>query len=917
MLAVLLLAQGKTVPAQRLVDAVWGEWPPATATGRVHAIISGLRQELAKAGADAGVIRTAHGGYLLDTAAAAVDAVEFQERAAAGSRATERAQHEAAVAHFRAALGVWTGRALEGLDGPFAEREAERWEGLRLDVVEACASAQLELPGPPEAGLIHELTGLADANPQREALVALLMTALHRARRGPEALAVYRANQRWLRDELGLDAPKRLSALASAILRDDPATAASPAAARPAAARAVTPRPAQLPAGVVGFSGRDTELAGLDTLLADPAPARPGTPMALITGPAGAGKTELAVHWSHRSTGRFPDGQLFVNLRGHAQNPPRESSEALGGFLRALGVPNQAVPPDQDEAAALYRSLLAERRMLIILDNAVSPQQVLPLLPGGSGCRVLVTSRHRLGGLVARHGAGSLALGALEAGQALTLLREIVGEARVRAEPEPARSIVERCACLPLAVRIAATSLVNAPELTLADFRDRLERAGLLRTLTVEGDEQGGLAAALHLSFQALTEPTKRLFALLGLAGFEDFNAQSADALAGGDASAAIHELVDSHLLTRTVGDRFELHDLVAEYAAQCSNTELSAKQADDAVLRVLDWYAAAAREASVVIYPTASNTPRAESAAGVPEPPRFDTHDDALAWLETEHTNLKAAVRLAAERGLHRHAVELPYLLVAYYDLSKRWDDWIATHEIAARSAAVLGDAAAEARALNYAGVAYQQLGRFEQAQAHQRHALELSRRAGDSGLEAVVSSSLGVTCARGGDVPKALVYIERALTLHRARGNADGESIALNNMAEAQTELGMYDKALASLEQALPIAVRLGNGFNTRVILCSLGVLHGLAERYDAALDSFQAAVEAGEAMHDRFGVAETLACLGDVLHRGGKTGEAHLRWKEAAELFDDIDAEQAATLRARTSDCCGERGFTPHYR
>jgi len=915
-LAVLLLARGRSVPVQRMVDAVWGEESPATATGRVHAIISGLRQALAKAGAAGEVIRTTPGGYLVDPAAGSVDVTEFRQLAEAGTQAAERGEHAAAVEQFAAALAMWTGRALEGLEGPFAEREAERWEGLRLDVIEAGAAARLELSGAPEAGLIHELTGLADANPQREGLVAALMTALHRAGRGPEALAAFRANQRWLRDELGLDAPKRLAALASAILRDEPGAGAPTAANRPARAVAAAPRPAQLPVGVLGFAGRDAELDGLDALLADPAPAASGTPVALIIGLAGVGKTELAVQWSQRAATRFPDGQLFVNLRGHARNPPREPAEVLGGFLRALGVPTQSVPVDQDEAAALYRSLLAERKVLVVLDNAVSPQQVYPLLPGGPGCRVLVTSRRRLGGLIARHGARSLAVGALEDVEALALLRRIVGDDRVEAEPEPARGIIERCAGLPLAVRIAATGLVGAPQLSLADFRDRLEKAGALRTLTVEGDEQGGLAAALDLSFQALTEPTRRLFSLFGFAGFEDFSAPSADALAGGDASAAVNELADAHLLTRIAGGRFALHDLVAEYAAQRSNSERSADEVGAAARRVPDWYVSATRAASIAIYPAASKAASGELAENEPEPPRFETHDDALAWFEAERGNVKAAVRLAAECGLHRHAVELPYLLVSYYDLSKRWDDWIATHEIAVRSAVALDDPGAQARALNYAGVAYQQLNKFGQARTHQQQALELCVRAGDTGLEAFVHSSLGVTRARGGDRRGALHQFERALALHRVQGNADGQTIALNNLAEAQTDLGLYTEALASLEEALVIATGLGNGFNTRVILCSLGVVHGLADRYAQAIESFRRAIEAGEATHDRFGVAETLSCLGDVLHRNGSTNEAHLSWKQAAELFDVINAEQAATLRERTSECCGA-GFTPQVR
>ncbi|HTJ67665.1 MAG TPA: BTAD domain-containing putative transcriptional regulator [Actinospica sp.] len=922
LLAALLVDANRTVGFETLIDRIWGETSPPDARATAQNYVARLRRRLGGSGTEP-LIVSHPDGYSIRTAPEELDVQRFRADARRASALADSAPDQA-LEFLDRGLALWRGDPLMDIASEELHRGvARRLVEERMTAIETLLEVKLALGRHAEAAM--ELTELTQTYPLRERLWEHYLLALYRSGRRGEALAAYRDVAGMLADELGIDPGGTLRDLHQRILADAPDLQPRPPE-RPASQRTEMhdrPRhvvPRQLPAAVHHFAGRSEELKDLSELL--PASATAAAVISVIVGAAGVGKTALAVHWAHQAVDRFPDGQLFVNLRGHAQNaPPREPGEALSGFLRALGVPGQAVPPDQDEAAALYRSLLADRRMLIVLDNAISPHQVRPLLPGGAGCRVLVTSRHRLSGLIARDGAGLLDLDALESVEALELLRRVVGSRRIENEPEPARVIIERCARMPLAVRIAATHLVNAPGLTLAEFRDRLQQAGLLRTLAIEGDEQGGLATTLHLSFRALTAPSARLFALLGLGGFEDYTASSAEALAGtgpgSTVATAIDELVDAHLLTRTGDGRLVLHDLVAEYAVQCSNAAETRQETDAAARRVLAWYTEATKAAIRVIYPTSSAAVQAEPRDDVPLPPVFTTHADALGWLESERTNLMAAVRLASDRGMHRDVVGLTHFLVSYYDLSKRWDDWIATHELAARSAAALGDAAAEARALNYSGVAYQQLGRFEQAATHQERALELCRAAGDGRLEAVVCTSVGVTYAIRGETPRALTYMERALTLHREHGNADGETIALNNLAEVQTELGMHTEALAGLEEALAIAVRLGNNFNIRVILCSLGVLYGQVGRHDDSVESFRRAIETGSATHDRYGVAETLGCLGDLLHRDGKINEAHLRWKEAAELFDAVGPQQAAALRERTADCCGPHGFTPQPR
>lgn len=607
---------------------------------------------------------------------------------------------------------------------------------------------------------------------------------------------------------------------------------------------------------------------------------------------------------------------MFVNLRGHSPGAPVEPAEALGGFLRALGVAPGAVPPTQDEAAAMYRSLLAGARVLVVLDNAASPRQVRPLLPGGPGCRVLVTSRSTLTGLIAADGARSAALGALDAADALGLLGEILGARRVGEEAADARRLAKRCGFLPLALRIAAARLLSLPGTTIAQFVERLEEAGAISTLSIDGDEQGSVAAALELSYRALTPAARALFPLLGVARPADSTAPAIGALAGAPVSAALDELVDAHLLARDPQGRYTLHDLVAEYAAGRAEADLSVPGRDAAVGRITRWYAVTAKSARNTIYPTPG------AAAPAPGGLVFTGHEDALAWYESERVNFVAVLRAAADHGRHAEACELTRYLVAYYDLSKRWDDWITTHEIASASARATGDLSAEARILNYSGVAYGQRQDFTTARAQHEAALALAQRAGDGALEAFIETSLGVTCTGSGRPEEGAEHAQRALALHRAHGDVDGEAITLNNLAGAQARLGRYEDALVCLKQSLEIAERLGNRYNQRVITCSLGTAYGLQGHTAEAVATLRQSIDIAREIHDLFGAAESLKCLGDVLHSAAAEGaggidgvgggdpvlgrnrvESALEyWEQAARLLDELDPVRAARLRER---------------
>src|SRR5215467_22352 len=507
LLAALLVEHGRVVSVDGLAQALWGDHPPATARHQVAIGVSRLRKALA--GAGPGVIATCAPGYRV--ADGWLDTRCFEERARQAHEALAAGDREEAARLLRAGLSLWRGPALNGIDRPFAEIEAARLEERRLMVTEEHVGLELDLGRHEE--LVGELFALVRAHPLRERLRGLLMLALHRAGRRAEALAVYRDGRRQLVETLGVEPGPQLRAMHQALLRDEPAWdhdrppsgQGDPAAGRDQPGH-VPPVPAQLPPNVRGFTGRRAELDALDELAAMPQAAANGAgegplPIGIVAGVAGVGKTGLALHWGHRARHRFPDGQLYADLRGYdAHQEPLPPAAVLDGFLRALGVPGDQVPGGIDERAALFRSVLHGRQMLIVLDNARTPEQVRPLLPGSSTCLVLVSSRDRLDDLVAREGARLYALDVLGQIDAGDLLSRMAGDHRI--EPATADRIAALCDRLPLALRIAAARMAIRPHHTPAELADRL--ADEQRRLAELSQAHRGVRASFALSYRAL-----------------------------------------------------------------------------------------------------------------------------------------------------------------------------------------------------------------------------------------------------------------------------------------------------------------------------------------------------------------------------------------------------------------------------
>ena len=588
--AILLLEAGQTVPVERLVDELWGERPPPTAAATVRGYVMRLRRLL---GGGLGSPLVTRGlGYELVVEDSDIDARVFSGLAASARHALANGRPETAAAELSQGLALWRGPALADVPAsPAVTAEAERLGQLQLAALEDWLGVQLELGR--HAEVVDEAQRLVAEHPLRERLWARLMLAQYGCGRRAEALAAYQRARRVLVDELGLEPGQELRELQRAVL-DGQLELLAPAYRGTAAVAAQTKVvPAQLPADAAAFSGRQAALAQLDSHLPDQGERR-SPAMVVIAGTAGVGKTALAVHWAHRVRDLFPDGQLYVDLRGWAAGAPLLPIDALAGFLSALGVPAAEVPDEVQQAAALYRSLLAGKRMLVVLDNARSPGQVRPLLPASPGCAVVLTSRDQLRGLIARDGAVRFDLDVLTPRDARTLLTRLLGVERVEAEPEAAAELVRLCGYLPLALRIAAANLSGRPRTTVAAYVAELASGDRLRALEAAEDADAALRVAFDRSYAALPAPAQRLFRLLGLVPGPGVGPQAAAALAATDAAAAaalLDRLASAHLASERAPNRYVLHDLLRRYAADRASAEDSLADREAAIGRLLDHY--------------------------------------------------------------------------------------------------------------------------------------------------------------------------------------------------------------------------------------------------------------------------------------------------------------------------------------
>jgi DNA-binding SARP family transcriptional activator/Tfp pilus assembly protein PilF len=851
-LAALLARAGRPVPTDTLIAAVWGERPPASARPNLQLYVHQLRRAL-----DDKLI-CAHGdGYTMDPGEG-LDAARFRRLAAAGAGSLA-GDPATAVTTLRAALDLWRGPAFgEFLDCELVREEAQRLEMLRLDTYERWAEAQLATGATP--ALAAELAELCRLHPYRESLRGHLMRALYQNGRQAEALAVFRETRSLLVDQLGVEPGEALRQLHQQILSADPA-ASAPAA--PPGSPAV---PRQLPAPPQVFTGRVRELAALEQL-----PDASTVVISAIDGMAGIGKTALALHAAHRIAGRFPDGQLFIDLHGYTQGvEPVEPGEALDRLLRALGIPGQRIPAGLDERAALYRTRLADRQVLIVLDNAATEGQVVPLLPGAPGCLVLVTSRRRLAGL---DGTRTVSLDTLSTADALALFASTAGEQRV-ADRTLLPELVELCGRLPLAIRIAAARLRSRPSWSLADLverlRDQQHRLGELAA------GQRSVTAALDLSHQHLNRDLQHAYRLLGLHAGPEIDRYAAAALFESTvphAGRMLDELLDAHLLLEPVAGRYRFHDLVRAHAAALSGAEPTR---DAALDRLLDYYRHTASAAMDTAYPyERDRRPRVPPAiTPVPELPGPAA---ALGWLDTELSNLLAAARFAVEHGHAAHALHLSSTLHWHLFTRGHFDETETLHLRALATARATGDRAGELDTLTGLGHVHRLQGRHEQAAGDYRSALRIARAAGNRAGELDALIGLGRVDVMQGRHERAIDRLEQALRMARATGDAIGERNALASLGDLHARQGRYEQATDHLGQALRIASATGDSSGEQYALARLGYLHRLQGRYEQAIDHLEQALRIARGTGNRIGEQAALAGLGYIHWHQGRYEQA----------------------------------------
>ena len=886
-LAVLALEANRPVPVERLIDRVWAD-PPQRALITVQSYLSRLRKALAPA---AGVsISHRAGGYQLSTDPDRVDVHAFRRLVAAARTAGTDAERDGLLGR---ALDLWRGPPLAALEAPWLDTVRHGLDNERLAAELDRTDSALRLGR--HADLLAGLAAARAERPLDERVAGQAMLALYRCGRQADALEAYQRLRLRLADEVGTDPGPPLQRLYHQILTADAALAApAPAGAVPPAAAAV---PRQLPAAPARFAGRAGDLAALTTIVeAEPAP------VVTISGGGGVGKTWLALAWADRHAGRYPDGQLYVNLRGYdPTGDPLEPTVALRGFLAALGVEPHRIPAEPDAQASLYRSLIAGRRMLVVLDNARDTGTVTPLLPGAAGCTVLITSRNRLTALVVGHGARPVCLDVLPTAEARTLLAGHLGRHPGTGDGPAVDALLAHCAGLPLALGIAAARAVLRPELPLSAIAEELRATATRLDALDAGELTANLRAVLACSVRALDPPAARLFALLGHARGPDLGTAAAASLAGLPVAAVralLDQLVAANLVQQHAPGRYRMHDLVRLYAVDLGGQEPAG--AGPAVRRLLDHYLHTAHRAALLLSPHRDPLPVGEPLAGTTGAGLADL-DAAMAWFGTEHLVLLAEIRRAYEDGYDRYAVQLPWTLATYFDRRGHWDDWIAVQRTAVAAAQRSGDRRAQAQARRLLANGYSNQRRFDQAHAELQSTLDLLDGTDHAG-RAHVEFDIALLHDRQGQPDQALPYAQRSLAGYRAAANELGEAVALNAIGWYHCQLGQYRESIGYCRRALALAERTGSAYGQANTWDSIGYAHHHLGEYGPAGQAYRRAVDLFRGIGDRHSEALVLEHIGDTLDADGDPAGARDRWREASRILDDLAAPEAAGLRRK---------------
>ncbi|GAA0743532.1 tetratricopeptide repeat protein [Dactylosporangium roseum] len=899
--AALVTDAGRLVLQETLIDRVWRQPPPQGARRTVQTHIANIRGLLRKAGATGhtppALVRR-RGGYVLDIDPDLVDVHRFRRLAAQAANADVATVERLAL--WREAVGLWRGAPLAALAGDWAARTRDAWHAEHRDAVLGWAYAEIEAGNP--TVVISPLADLIDQYPLVETLPAMLMRALYAVGRRTDALDCYTAAQRRLDDELAEEPGAELTAVYQAILRRD-ADVPPPLGTAPAGVAV----PAQLPPDVRGFAGRTDQLAQLDALAATVGGGATAVVISAIAGTAGAGKTALAVHWAHRNAKRFPDGQLYVDLRGFDPGGAAvDPTDAVRGFLDAVAMPPERIPTERSAQTALYRTVLADKRMLVVLDNARDSEQVRPLLPGAPGCLVLITSRNPLTSLVTATGAHPLPLDLLTPQEARELLTRRLGARRVATESDAVDALVTGCARLPLALAIVAARAATHPHFSLAALAAELHDARTRLDALADTDPTTDVRAVFSWSYVTLTPPAARLFRLLGLHPGPDIPATAAASLTGLPPSRLrplLAELTHAHLIAEHRPGRYAFHDLLRAYATDLAQVHDSDPERRAALTRVLDHYTHTAHNADRLLRPhrDSGSIPLTPPSSGT-YPQQFADHQQAMAWFSVERPVLLAVLRHAADAGLDASTCQLAWALDTFLDRQGHWSDLTAVWQAALHAARRLRDPSAQAFTHRFLAGGLSRLGRHADGHTHLQHALELYRQVGDRYGQAQIHQNLGSLWDRQGDYRKAVDHAQQSLDLYRAVGHRRGHADALNAVGWCHAQLGDHRQALLHCEQALDLLQQLGDRAGEAATWDSIGFAHHQLGNHTQAIECYRRALVLSRELGARYDEADILHQLGNIGDATGDLAAAEAAWREALAILDDLNHPDTDQLRAK---------------
>lgn len=894
--AMLLLEPQTVIPVDRLIDAVWDDEPPLTAREQIQICVSNLRRVFS-ARVGSSLIETRNPGYVLGLRGCTLDSLTFDSRVRQARVALAAGDSAGAAAEFRSALSLWRGAALSSVTSSLVQHGVTYLNEKRLTALEECLETELNAGLSPD--VVGELVALTREHPLRERFRALLMTALYRSGRQAEALDAYRATRAAFMDELGIEPGANLKQLHQAILKGEPVSAARPRTSAPVApaagAVAAPPHtiPNLLPATIPDFTGRAALIEQVEADIAAASRSGLALPVTVLFGQGGAGKTTAAVHLAHRMAPNFPDGQLFAQLRPGAR--VAEPFDVLGRFLRAMGVDPSAMPQDLEERAEVYRDLLAKRRMLIVLDNAQSEEQISLLLPGSAQCSVIVTGRIRLAGLPA---ANRVEIGTFSESSAASLLTNVLGAQRVAAEPEAVARLCEMCGRLPLALRIVAARLTARPHWPVSALVDRLvDESARLNEL-----KHGELAmrASITMSYDALTPEAQRLFRLLAVSEAPSFAAWVGAPLLETNplhAEDLLEELTEAYLLSTEpapAGEptRYRFHDIMRPFAQELLMESDSTAQQQAALERLLGAMLYLATEAHRREYSGDYVFPGSDASVWrLPEVLTDRILESPLSWYEHERLSLLAGVRQAAAAGLVEHSWGLALSAVTLFESHSYYSDWRTTHETALKAACRHGDTRGEAVMRYSLGSLYLfqrdanlALRQFEQAG-------KLFEQLGDEHGGALVLRHIAFLDRQNGDLDLALSRWEDALGTLQVVGDRIAEAYVLQNMAQIRLDRGEEEEAHTLLARAERICRETGNRRVSAQVRNRLGGLYFQRGELDRSAEMYEHVLEAVRASGDRAGECHALLGLAAVYLERGEPRRAEQILCSALELAEAI--------------------------